>query len=381
MTTTSLAELIECGGNHPVLGTHALCQLLENPDPDIAPWLVDRGFNLNVLHGGFPVWSRIILYNRNAVAVFTRLMHHYDTARSRKSSPRIDVCAIVREGGRTALHHAAFKGCLNLCTALVKAGCSPDIYDSSGYTALGEACFNDETETVTCLLALGANPNGTGRRTVPVCEWASSWKTDIDSSTLQELLHAGADINKRDFRNNCAIDYAIRHRSHLALAGLITCGAQLDREQHGRDILFWHYTSMKFRIDKSIGTLAVLFLAGVLISPPACLLPEHNSLGLLLAELDSGVMREVGDDGEGKQMMHRRRVFWSSIKCVIRTLAPRITEICAALQYLRLPTLVLVEILQAYYLTRWPRLRLYDLWNRAACVRHFHEKKSRQQLQ
>ena len=376
LRTTPLSELEAIYGWQESLSKESLCALLCNPDTEIAPWLVDGGADLNQLdQDGNPIWLNIITRNSNAAAVFDRLIHHYDTTTSVKRSPRINV-HIMTQNGYPVLCYAVDRNLPDLCTALVKAGAPIDMLGTSGTTSICMAAFCGFAEIVSCLVALGANPNGVNGK-VPICEWAGG--LDETGDTLDALLQAGANINERDAEGLTAIYRAIGSGSHRQLTALITHDAYIDWMSLESDYKLWrNFFEFSFR-PEILSMLAIMHLAGASINLPQEMIDRSYVSQVFFDEFARGSLRTFVDDTEDSDLQVCRDRLQFEVKCVVGTLTPRITEICAALQHLYLPTLVLVEILQAYYLSRWPRLRLCDLWNRAACVRHFHEKKSRQQ--
>lgn len=92
----------------------------------------------------------------------------------------------------------------------------------------------------------------------------------------------------------------------------------------------------------------------------------------LFQSLMAGILPPLQPDSSAQLFRVHR-----TCNTLIYALSDRIATICIALQQLRLPTLVLVELIQAVY-SHWPNIRFCDIWNRVVLVRHFHDKRAQQ---
>lgn len=86
----------------------------------------------------------------------------------------------------------------------------------NGWTPLIVACFNEHTELAAALLKAGADPNATGHKGTSVLMYA---KTPLmsyeapDTSLLDLLIEAGADVSKRDSHGRAVQHYVSDHHA------------------------------------------------------------------------------------------------------------------------------------------------------------------------
>jgi ankyrin repeat protein len=105
--------------------------------------------------------------------------------------------------GRTALHHAASRGCTEVVTLLLSRGAEVQTYDSEGNTPLMLACKNNYLGTVRALLrhthSQGLNKRDADGRTALHLACVNDLFWQVDKDIVKALLFAGADptvVNK-----------------------------------------------------------------------------------------------------------------------------------------------------------------------------------------
>ena len=117
--------------------------------------------------------------------------------------------------GRTALHEAASRGCLEAARLLLRRGAEVDAIDHMGNdrTPLHEALHPGEAALVDLLILYGANiEHANNWGATPLHMAARAGATDV----AEVLLLAGADRNARDSKGRTPLDEAIqRHASEV----------------------------------------------------------------------------------------------------------------------------------------------------------------------
>ena len=118
------------------------------------------------------------------------------------------------EGGRTALHWAAWKNEPTVVKALLDAGAKTNPRDiDHGFTPLLDAAYNPNPSVIEALIEAGANANARGRG-----GWtglhAAAW--NANPAAAEALLAAGADPNARDEGGGTPL-HAAAEDAHLSV--------------------------------------------------------------------------------------------------------------------------------------------------------------------
>ena len=139
----------------------------------------------------------------------------------------------VQSDGTSALLYAIHQNDLELATALVTAGASPNHQNEYGASTMGEAAMLGNSEILKLLLENGANanlPNLEGETPLMVVARAGN----LEAAAL--LIEYGADLNAREhWGGQTAAMWAAAQQQPEMLALLIENGANIDLKSHARN--------------------------------------------------------------------------------------------------------------------------------------------------
>lgn len=273
-----------------------------------------------------------------------------------------------------AMHGAALRE-VEFVDVLLEAGVSIHTEDYCGQQAIHRAVHLQNTPMVQFLLNRGANVAAVStHRDTPVHSWIQSY-TEPKCEILELLLRAGADINavNKGGDNAAHIAFTLGWVSQLVI--LIDSGIDLECV-NSRGMRPWQCCRSGWCnvTEKYTNMLAIIYMSGMHVTRPESLDAMHPSNKHLWHEVLLGYVRPVNDDTRGHA--HAIEMFHTGCARIVKTFVPRIMTICMSLQQLRLPALLLCEIIQVVF-SCWPRIRFCDIWNRVVAVRHFHERKQR----
>ena len=123
----------------------------------------------------------------------------------------VNINSTNREG-KTALHFAIENDDFEMLKFLIKHQATLDVKDKKGKTPLFYACVKKKSQKITeLLLALGANPNLTfvvKKEKTTLLHEAVYQKAD---TLIKTLCYYGADVNKKNERNESSAHFAYRH--------------------------------------------------------------------------------------------------------------------------------------------------------------------------
>lgn len=269
--------------------------------------------------------------------------------------------------GHTALHEAAMSNTSIYCQILLDAGASVNQCTKNGQTALHYAVLAERTTTARYLISRGADVNVRSNHFANTPLHAAIKRHYRSARMVRLLLEAGADANMQDDEGRNPVHHAMRNSNYNALLALVEHGADVNhvdkRGQH--PLQEWR---VAFYLPR--GTLELLCAAGVVVN----VLDTRNLTGmgeknriLLHAALNS-----FTDNGSDDPAV---REFEDRCYAIARQNMKGMVDVCKALQNLRLPTLVLCDIVLELY-SCWVRVRFSDVWDRVATVRHFHERRA-----
>ena len=137
------------------------------------------------------------------------------------------------------LHIAAANSSTNMLRLLLDRGANPELRDTSGHTALQQACKAGAMDVATLLLQKGADPESS--RNQPPCSvrgGLSSNQTPLHlaatyghSNVVQALLEAGSNIKASAGDSNCtALHFAVEYGSEDVVRYLMDWGADVEAE-------------------------------------------------------------------------------------------------------------------------------------------------------
>lgn len=143
-----------------------------------------------------------------------------------------DVNAYQRHAsGFTALGEASHHGRINVIELLLEFGARMDLCCPVGFSALSSAAMNGQNAAVSLLASRGADieQRGFGNRD-PELDKTPLMRATIYGhvSTVELLLHIGAEINSRDAYGSTALYYAAKKGCSQAVNALIAHGADVD---------------------------------------------------------------------------------------------------------------------------------------------------------
>jgi uncharacterized protein len=132
----------------------------------------------------------------------------------------------------TALHDAAWRGDLETVRALVESGIDPNISDSIGETPLFGAAAWARNDVVAFLLSVGARHDLTEKMSaLSPLHWAAS-HGNLD--TVKLMIAAGADPATADRHGDLPIDHAHRCGKGPHVAYLKTVGPPIASKRRPR---------------------------------------------------------------------------------------------------------------------------------------------------
>lgn len=226
------------------------------------------------------------------------------------------------------------------------------------------------------LLRCGANPNATNDNgETPLFRMQPN-----DCQRMQLLVQAGADINAVTHSGETlahrliALGIDNSFRSALEL-GLGIEGADYDNHlpwESWFDAYFHHQHAAD---ESSMVILRTLYMTGAKIDRAKVIdyfdsaVRRNEPLPILMFVIWLGLASGFTD--RDRQCSFVKKFERDSYN-IIRYYDNDIIAVCQSLQGLRLPTLVLCEIIQEMY-SFLPRLRLCDIWARVKLVRHFQK--------
>jgi ankyrin repeat protein/serine/threonine protein kinase len=127
------------------------------------------------------------------------------------------------EKGQTALMVAAGQSHSRIAELLITLGANVNICDEKGETALMKAACKGDTYVVDCLIRCGANINAKDNiYGNSVLIWAV---LHINSSIVESLLRAGADVNTTNHKGESALISAVKKGHSYTTGCLISAGA------------------------------------------------------------------------------------------------------------------------------------------------------------
>lgn len=340
-------------------------KMLCNPNDDVFDFLVENGAaRAWRVNGGVDFLVTIVQSNPNH-NIFKKALKLF------KWSEMRDVHK------RNLFWHAGMRREPEFCKELLDNGLDEDETRQLLGIALSRAVKSLRAATVEFLLSRGANPNeidGDGR--APIHKLGCSF-VQANRDTLDVLLRFGADVNACDKHGSTAIRNAFYWADVELFYVLLNAGADWDTERTNFSSLWDSFHAWHFKHYQMFGLLYMsggFEWTGDFERTVATFAPRDRWFLWLLAIDSLPDRREDMPDC----MRSVLNIFYSECAHVIRRLTPRLIAVCGALQTLRLPSLVLCEILRAEF-NSWPRLRFCDLWNRVVCVRHFHDRRRKQE--
>ncbi|KAK8375280.1 hypothetical protein O3P69_020329 [Scylla paramamosain] len=144
------------------------------------------------------------------------------------------------ERGWTLLHHAVYKGALDICQLLVECGAEVSALDDHGRTPLLLAAYRGNQQIMSVLLDAGADINAQDWTGQTPLHWAAL-EGSVD--TVHLLLSRGADTSRR---NKAGLRYtdlllkhlylAVRHNDQEKVVRLVTAGADQFAVLAGTDL-------------------------------------------------------------------------------------------------------------------------------------------------
>ncbi|MFF2714100.1 ankyrin repeat domain-containing protein [Paenarthrobacter sp. NPDC058040] len=146
--------------------------------------------------------------------------------------------------GWSALHAAASRNYAEIIRVLLDAGCPVDVMDDSGFTPLLNAAGPGKTETISLLLAAGADPNVREYRLLqtPLLRAADYGNVEV----AQLLIDAGARIDDKS-RGVTALMTAAESSDGLeAVSVLLKAGADPRIVDDGTDEKFVGMTAADY---------------------------------------------------------------------------------------------------------------------------------------
>ena len=167
----------------------------------------------------------------------------------------VDRCVGLNE---TPLHVAAANSSTNMLRLLLDRGANPELRDTSGHTALQQACRAGALDVAALLLQKGADPESSRNR--PLCSVTaapSSNHTPLHlaatyghSKIVQALLEAGSNVQASTGDSNCtALHFAVEHGSEDVVRYLMDWGADLDAQNALSE------TALKIAIQERHGSI------------------------------------------------------------------------------------------------------------------------------
>jgi len=134
---------------------------------------------------------------------------------------------------RTALMHAAFRGCKPSVTLLLDQGADVGHEDIDGKAALVIAAENGQVEVLDLLLAkyVGEAAEKSGLSAKLFCAAAWYGKT----GTIEHLVRRGFDIESKDADGQTALALVAGGGNQKAVAELLQAGADIDAEDRYRN--------------------------------------------------------------------------------------------------------------------------------------------------
>ncbi len=122
-------------------------------------------------------------------------------------------------GERTALHHAAARGNLDLVEFCLERGADPNIMTAKRITPLLSACENSHFDVARALIKSGANVNhGNMHGRTPLMFLTQSFPNQSHQGKtkvlefVRELVRSGADMHKQSFVSVRPVHFARNHR-------------------------------------------------------------------------------------------------------------------------------------------------------------------------
>lgn len=340
--------------NRSIVGEPFLRTIIDlaacDENPATMAWLLAQDVDFNKNRHDTPWWFVIVEHNQNPAILRMVLETGVDVNRGCKLNG-------------SALHIAAAFRTAAWCELLVEFGA--DIHKSAvdGHQPIHAAASTHNGETFCYLLSRGADCDSRKLNgQTPLHLWAQGNSaayrpghlSGYSPGILRLILQSGADINACDECGWSAAHVAVHADNEQCLFELTIHG--LDIAQFADKL--WHVWT-RHRIP-SMPIATILYLAGA--SSEEFFHAKYNILST------GGDLPRITSDSRPFL-----RAFDLARKSFVQRFAYHLTTVCMALQGLRLPTLMLCQIIQA----RWPRLRQCDLWDRIAAVRHFHERKQR----
>lgn len=338
-------------------------EIAYNPDADVVDCLLDHNIDMNSYAGAEPYWFHFVSNTPNPEAI----------AKIIKSGVNVSLFDLDSE--RNALHIAARRGNRRICEILLDAGICIHSRTRGSAQAIHIAARSGNAETVELLLSRGANHSSrTANGMVPLSMCPSLF-IEEQGGVVAHLVRAGADINGTCGDGNTAVHYAVAAESAQRLFHLIVHGADVNR-QNASGKAAWQFRDGSPVYGK-LRTMSRLYMAGASISmwTPG----EYD--GVSMSErlmLDNIAAHLAGLPLHDTSHLSQRQIEIFDNFCldIIRAHSDDIASVCIALHNLRLPALVLCEVVHEIY-SCWQRLRFCDVWDRVVAVRHFHERRSK----
>lgn len=296
------------------------CLLVRNPDPAVLVRLYERGFDMSYKCRRCGRLCPLAVKVGASPAILRTLIE-------------LGLATSNPFGLRHALNLAASRGMLEYVQILVDAGAR------SG-TALFAAVQSRNPALVQYLVQSGFNVNAREELLQgTVLHFLRRAKSATDARAIvKALVTGGADANARDHRGRTPFHYATQHAiGSSMLESLIWYGADVNSFDDDNHQAWYGATRL------SHTSIAILYLAGASI--------------------------EYGSDGDDMLELLVR----PALRQIDARASKIIVRVCASLHHLRLPTLVLCDILLEM-LSCWRRLPFHFVWDRVKLVRHFHEK-------
>lgn len=338
--------------------------MIRNQDSERFSWLVEHGVDLNVPRRdtsdayllAHPLWFYAITHNLGVDVM--RKMIEYGVDVNKKDT-------VV---GDTALHLAAESDDSGYCRVLLESGASVHAQNFNCRQPIHLASGVAKRENLVSLIAAGAD--ATARATfglTPLHMYAAGHSESDDGATVTILLRAGADIDAVDDRGRNAAFRAIALNSPSRLFNLIRHGISLGSYCRAAENDLFGFLTFEPHRDGPVRhgqVIACLYMAGTDIDP------EY------WRERQERFWKQKSDP---RVISEYTQSFDKHCALIIRCHTAEVWAVCTGLQALKLPALVLCEIIQAL-LWFWPRLKFHDIWNRVVAVRHFHERRQRARL-